>query len=113
MPGVKSLLLLCLLAVGATSCTTLANRRDLYNPTEDAGPYHALQQKKTPPSRHRGAPGTLPRRNSNRGSLGSQTQQLALPWHEQAFRSRLGSAAMPSSVLRGAMNAGSIASSFA
>jgi len=44
---VKSLLLLCLLAAGATSCTTLANRRDLYNPSEDAGPYHTLQQKKS------------------------------------------------------------------
>jgi hypothetical protein len=47
---VKSLLLLCLLAVGATSCTTLANRRDLYNPSQPAGPYYAVQQKKTPPT---------------------------------------------------------------
>ena len=45
--GVKSLLLLCLLAAFVTSCTTLANRRDLYQPTEDAGPYNSLHTKKT------------------------------------------------------------------
>ncbi|HEY3663774.1 MAG TPA: hypothetical protein VGL24_11525 [Chthoniobacterales bacterium] len=45
----KSLLLLCLFAIGATSCTTLSNRRDLYNPSDDAGPYNAMQQKKTAP----------------------------------------------------------------
>ncbi|MEO6969280.1 MAG: hypothetical protein ABI217_00090 [Chthoniobacterales bacterium] len=42
----KSLLLLCVLAGFVTSCTTLSNRRDLYNPSEDAGPYNSLQQKK-------------------------------------------------------------------
>jgi len=46
---VKSLLLLCALAIGATSCTTLSNRRDLYNPSEDAGPYNAMQQEKAGP----------------------------------------------------------------
>ncbi|MDQ3199787.1 MAG: hypothetical protein M3Q46_11500 [Verrucomicrobiota bacterium] len=46
----KSLLLLCLLAVGVASCTTLSNRRDLYNPSEDVGPYNSLQQKQTPPN---------------------------------------------------------------
>jgi len=44
---VKFLLLLCTLAIGATSCTTLSNRRDLYNPSKDAGPYNSLQPKKT------------------------------------------------------------------
>jgi len=44
---VKSFLLLCVLGTFATvSCTTLSNRRDLYNPSEDVGPYHSLQQKK-------------------------------------------------------------------
>lgn len=47
MPAVNSPLLLCLLAIGVTSCTTLSNRRDLYNPSEDAGPYHTLQPKKS------------------------------------------------------------------
>ena len=43
----KSFLLFCVLgAFATTSCTTLSNRRDLYNPSEDAGPYHSLQQKK-------------------------------------------------------------------
>jgi hypothetical protein len=46
---VKSLLLLCALAIGATSCTTLSNRRDLYNPSEDARPYNALQQENAGP----------------------------------------------------------------
>ncbi|MEO7725343.1 MAG: hypothetical protein ABIU29_11780 [Chthoniobacterales bacterium] len=49
----KFLFLLCVLTLGLTSCTTLSNRRDLYNPSEDAGPYHASQQKKA-------APGTVP-----------------------------------------------------
>ncbi len=40
--GVKFFLLLCAVAALATGCTTLANRRDLYNPSEDAGPYHSL-----------------------------------------------------------------------
>ena len=40
---VKLLLLFCALAAVATSCTTLANRRDLYNPSEDAGPYNSLK----------------------------------------------------------------------
>jgi hypothetical protein len=43
---VKFLPLLCALALGTTSCTTLSNRRDLYNPSEDAGPYNTLQPKK-------------------------------------------------------------------
>ncbi|MBA3833279.1 MAG: hypothetical protein H0X34_15570 [Chthoniobacterales bacterium] len=38
----KFLLLFCALATLATSCTTLSNRRDLYNPSEDAGPYNTL-----------------------------------------------------------------------
>jgi hypothetical protein len=38
----------------ANSCTTLSNRRDLYNPSEDAGPYHSLEQTK---------PGNLTRAN--------------------------------------------------
>ncbi|MBA3607371.1 MAG: hypothetical protein H0W43_02480 [Chthoniobacterales bacterium] len=49
----KSILLLCMLSLGLTSCPTLSNRRDLYNPSEDAGPYNAMQQKKA-------APGTVP-----------------------------------------------------
>ncbi|HEY1771224.1 MAG TPA: hypothetical protein VGG02_13315 [Chthoniobacterales bacterium] len=32
----------CALLLLATSCTTLSNRRDLYNPSEDAGPYNSL-----------------------------------------------------------------------
>jgi hypothetical protein len=47
--GVKLLLVLCALALGATSCTTLSNRRDLYNPSEDTGPYNAMQQEKAGP----------------------------------------------------------------
>jgi hypothetical protein len=46
---VKFFLLLCALAIGATSCTTLSNRRDLYSPSEDAGLYHATQQKEAGP----------------------------------------------------------------
>ncbi len=39
------------IALLATSCTTLSNRRDLYNPSEDAGPYNSL------PSAHPHIPG--------------------------------------------------------
>ena len=56
--GVKFLPLLCALALGAASCTTLSNRRDLYNPSEDAGPYHTLQPKKM---------GTAPAQNPEPG----------------------------------------------
>ena len=45
--GLKSFLLLSLLAACATSCTTLSNRRDLYSPTEDAGPYNSFHPKKS------------------------------------------------------------------
>jgi len=40
---VKFLLLFSALALLATSCTTLSNRRDLYNPSEDAGNYNSLK----------------------------------------------------------------------
>jgi hypothetical protein len=43
--AVKFFLFLCILATLANSCTTLSNRRDLYNPSEDAGTYNSLQQK--------------------------------------------------------------------
>ncbi|MEO8438950.1 MAG: hypothetical protein ABI540_01890 [Spartobacteria bacterium] len=39
-------LLLCALLLGTASCTTLSNRRDLYNPSENVGFYNVLQQKK-------------------------------------------------------------------
>ncbi|HEY5035738.1 MAG TPA: hypothetical protein VII74_01245 [Chthoniobacterales bacterium] len=38
----KSSLLCLFLAALTTSCTTLSNRRDLYNPSEDAGTYNTL-----------------------------------------------------------------------
>ncbi|MEO7167853.1 MAG: hypothetical protein ABI016_12570 [Chthoniobacterales bacterium] len=38
-------LLLCALVLSTVSCTTLSNRRDLYNPSEDVGPYYTLQPK--------------------------------------------------------------------
>jgi len=41
--------LVCCLALSLGACTTLSNRRDLYNPSEDAGPYHSLNQKKPNP----------------------------------------------------------------
>jgi len=47
MPDVKFLLLCCGLGLGVVSCTTLSNRRDLYQPSHDAGPYNSLQQKKS------------------------------------------------------------------
>lgn len=47
---VKLLLVSLLVTLAATSCTTLSNRRDLYNPSEDAGPYHSLQQPHPTPS---------------------------------------------------------------
>jgi hypothetical protein len=50
MPGVKSLLLVCLAALFVISCTTLSNRRDLYQPTEDAGPYNTLNKKNPNPA---------------------------------------------------------------
>jgi hypothetical protein len=53
---VRFQLLLGLFAVVATSCTTLSNRRDLYNPSEDAGPYQTLQPKKTPAGSANSAP---------------------------------------------------------
>jgi hypothetical protein len=45
--AVKFLLLVCALAILASSCTTLSNRRDLYNPSEDTGPYNSLQEAHT------------------------------------------------------------------
>ncbi|MGI8432957.1 MAG: hypothetical protein ACR2MW_11800 [Chthoniobacterales bacterium] len=51
----KFFLLGCALALlGTTSCTTLSNRRDLYNPSEDAGPYNTL------PPAHPNIPGNNP-----------------------------------------------------
>ena len=41
--GVKFFLLVSALALLVTSCTTLSNRRDLYNPSEDAGNYNSLK----------------------------------------------------------------------
>ncbi len=48
--AVKIFLFGAALALLATSCTTLSNRRDLYNPSEDAGPYQTL------PPAHPGGP---------------------------------------------------------
>jgi len=45
----KLVLLFCLGALALTSCTTLSNRRDLYNPSEDAGPYNSLHPKTSSP----------------------------------------------------------------
>ena len=59
-------LLLCAVVIPLTSCTTLSNRRDLYGPSEDAGPYNSLQPKKA------NAPGANPARDGFDRSLDGQ-----------------------------------------
>ena len=51
----RFLLLFYALAMLLTSCTTLSNRRDLYNPSDDAGNYKSFQQQ-NPAERMRATP---------------------------------------------------------